>query len=242
MLGPIYLSNNGSSNFGSYFYPYGKNFSFTMKFKMRARQASILANIICTTDTPRNDAYLIGIDSSYHPYIYLTNKSQTPATCTFSNATLWADTEYTLSITQNNTSGYSFTFTLTTSSGTTTQTVTSSFNQFYYGVYNDGSATFGDSNIDILSVTLTGVAQSALSTKNTLTFTESNCTGLTFTKAISGVVSTTYTWTIDNYATVKYYNGSSWVRCQVQYYNGTAWKICVPMYYDGSSWKYLVNI
>ena len=75
MLGPIHLNNNGSSNFSSYFYPYGKTFSFEMKFKMRARQASTLANIICTTDSPRNDAYIIGIDSSYQPYIYLTNKS-----------------------------------------------------------------------------------------------------------------------------------------------------------------------
>lgn len=241
MLGPIHLTSNGSSNFSSYFYPYGKTFSFEIKFKMRAQKASTLAAIICTTDSPRNDAYTIGIDSSYHPYIYLTNKSQTPATCTFTNATLQGDTQYTLKITQGNTSGYSFTFTLTTPTTTVTQTVTSSFNQFYYSVYSDGSATFGDNNIDILSVTLKGVSGSATGTTNTFTFTESNCTAPTFNKAVSGYVSTSYNWTVDNFPTIKYYDGSNWRKAMVQYYDGNNWRVAQIQYYDGSNWRYIVN-
>lgn len=239
MLGPIYLNNNGSSDFGKYFYCYSTLFEFTCKFKLRAQSASTLAYIINTTSSYNYPyAYKIGIDANKHPYFTSWWHNST-FTLTFDSPVIWAGTEYTLTMKQNNASGsYSITCTVSGSS----QTLTSStFSQFIYGDFSDSSATFGDSNVDLLSVTLKG-KQYNVSTQAVFTFTESNCTGLTFSKAISGPATTSYTWKIDNYATVKYYNGSSWVRCQVQYYNGSAWKICVPMYYDGSSWKYLVNI
>lgn len=240
MLGPIHLNNNGSSDFGKYFYCRSKLFEFTCKFKLRAQSASKLAYIINTTSSYSYPyAYEIGINSSKQPYFTSWFQNYT-FTLTFNDFVIWADTEYTITMKQNNASGsYSISCTI----NSYTQTLTSStFNQFIYGNYSDSSATFGDSNVDLLSVTLKGISYAAQSTQNIFTFTESNCSGLTFSKAISGSATTSYTWAVDNYATVKYYNGSSWVRCQVQYYDGSAWHVCIPMYYDGSSWKYLVNM
>ena len=36
--------------------------------------------------------------------------------------------------------------------------------------------------------------------------------------------------------TIAYYNGSSWVNCEVYYYNGSSWVLCEPHYYDGTKW------
>ena len=42
--------------------------------------------------------------------------------------------------------------------------------------------------------------------------------------------------TIQQSATVKYYNGSAWVSCIAYYWDGSAWIECIPKYYDGSAW------
>ena len=36
--------------------------------------------------------------------------------------------------------------------------------------------------------------------------------------------------------TIAYYNGSTWVNCEVYYYNGSSWVLCEPHYYDGTKW------
>lgn len=35
---------------------------------------------------------------------------------------------------------------------------------------------------------------------------------------------------------IAYFNGSSWVNCEVYYYNGSSWVLCEPYYYDGTKW------
>lgn len=247
MLGPIHLTGDDASDFtstfGGYFYAYKSAFSFTCKFKLLALQASKLAYI---KNIMRNGSsecgYTIGVNSDYHPYITMRNYtySSPTRTATFDTITFSANTEYTITLTQTNDSTSSYSFTCVV--GSTSQTVTISREQFCWNTTATGGdktdAAFGDSNVDLLSLTLVGRHYSAGS--STFTFTESNFTSQVINKATTGGTTATYSWTVDNYPSVKYYNGH-WSKCQVYYYNGSAWKPCMIYYYDGTDWKYLVN-
>lgn len=66
-------------------------------------------------------------------------------------------------------------------------------------------------------------------------------TSLSNTSQGSSLSKTSGTYTYEYVApvtikTVAYYNGSSWVNCEVYYYDGSSWVQCEPYYYDGSSW------
>ena len=45
----------------------------------------------------------------------------------------------------------------------------------------------------------------------------------------------TYTYQ-EPYHTLKYHNGSGWVKCKVWYHGGSGWILCNPHYHNGSSW------
>lgn len=250
MLGPIHLTGDDASSFtstfGGYFYCYKNTFSFTCKFKLLTLKASRLAYI---KNIMRNGSsecgYTIGINSSYHPYVTMRNYTYSSATrtATFSNITLAANTEYTIVITQTeNTPANSYKFTCVVGSDSDNGTATYTNGQFCWNTTATGGdktdAVFGDTNTDILSLTLVGRHYS--SGDSTLTFTESNFTNPTFDKAPTGGTTTTQSWTIDNYPVMRYYTGSTWKNCLVYYYTGSQWKQCIPYYYD-SGWKYLTG-
>lgn len=115
--------------------------------------------------------------------------------------------------------------TISATTGTITYSIRKNGTQI--ATTNSTSKTFDKATVSTWgssAVTLTVVATASTANKHYPSLTSGTSSGVSFTyKPAAG--------------TISYFNGSSWVKCQVYYFDGSNWKLCNPAYYTGSAWK-----